>query len=344
MQHFPSFGRRRKLGGWGMESAPDRVMRSRRCILLAATVVLEGCTALASMTVGEQTAPPSGESGTHVPASDAGTDSAPRRSVTSPEGGGALWMLNGPGNEAQAMATDPNGIAFFGQGSVQTLYPIDHRVPPPPGWRVTYFKRYTSFATFQTDVATKGAIADSVQVVVYDNEAWVQTPSDEQADPITYARRFAQLAHEKGYAFMNTPAENLMQAMFPGENKYLSFLKYGYASAVAPDCDYYEIQGQQIENDTSGNETNPSFDWFTEQVAAQARSANPKVIVLGGVVAKTGYSASDIVNAVRSTRNVVSGYWLNVLCELDCTRGNGLDNTKIASTALATLLTDISDR
>jgi hypothetical protein len=246
-------------------------------------------------------------------------------------------MLNGPGNEAQAMATDPNGIAFFGQASVQTLLSIDHRVPPPPSWRVTYFKRYTSYASFEGDVATPGAIASTVAIVVYDNEAWSQTPSDEQADPITYARRFAQLAHKNGYAFMNTPAENLMQAMFPGTNKYLQFLSYGYASAIAPDCDYYEIQGQQIENDTSSNTTSPSFDWFTGQVAAQVRTANPDVVVLGGLVAKTGYSSTDIVNAVRATRNVVSGYWLNVLCELDCTSGNGLDNTKIASTALATL-------
>jgi hypothetical protein len=247
-------------------------------------------------------------------------------------------MLNGPGNEAQAMATDPTGVAFFGQKGLRTLYPIDHRVPPPSSWGVTYFKRYTSHAQFVSDIAAQGTIPPEVKIIVYDNEAWPQTPSGEQADPITYAKRFAELAHQHGYQFMNTPAENLMQAMFPAENKYLAFVRYGYAAAIAADCEYYEIQGQQIENDTTGDATTPSFDWFTKQVEAQVRAANDKVVVLGGVVAKTGYSATDIVNAVHATRGTVAGYWLNVLCELDCTTGNGLTNANVASSALATLM------
>jgi hypothetical protein len=250
----------------------------------------------------------------------------------------SIWMLNGPGNEAQAMATDANGIAFFAQQGIRTLYPIPHRVAPPASWDVTYFKRYTSYADFQSDVTAEGSIPTEVKLVVYDNEAWPQTPSNEQADPIGYVQQFGRLAHQHGYVFMNTPAANLTQAMFPGTNKYLQFVSYGYASAVAPDCDYYEIQGQQIENDTTGDDTHPSFDWFTKQVAAQLRAANSKIVVLGGVVAKTGYSSSDIVNAVRSTTTIVTGYWLNVLCQLDCSSGEGLTNTQMAGDALSVLL------
>jgi hypothetical protein len=136
---------------------------------------------------------------------------------------------------------------------------------------------------------------------------------------------------------MNTPAENLVQAMSPGESKYLSFVSYGYATAVAADCDYYEIQGQQIENDSTGDAERPSYDWFTKQIAQQLRAANSKIVVLGGLVAKTGYSSNDIVNAVRSTKDVVTGYWLNVLCQLDCTSGEGLANTQLASDALSML-------
>jgi hypothetical protein len=308
-------------------------------VLVIGLMTLESC-AVANST--DESSAGSGDSETSGSSMDAGRKDAARSgvAVTEEDAGVSTWMLNGPGNEAQAMATDSNGVLFFGQPSVRTLYPMNHRVPPPASWHVTYFQRYTSYAAFATDVAISGAIPPAVEVVVYDNEAWPQTPSGEQADPISYARRFAQLAHESGYAFMNTPAENLVEAMFPGTNKYLQFLTYGYAAAVAPDCEYYEIQGQRIENDASGDAASPSFDWFTAQVASQARSANPKVVLLGGLVAKPGYSSTDIVNAVHATRDVVSGYWLNILCDLDCTSGDGADDTKLASDALAALMTD----
>jgi hypothetical protein len=308
---------------------------------LVTIAVLEGCTVVAG--IGEPRANANDAISARGSTRDAGGGDASGRKDAGPISTGAsgrLWMLNGPGNEAQAMATDPNGIAFFGQASVETLYPVDHHVAPPASWHVSYFKRYTSYAQFEGDVGTEGAISGDVHIVVYDNEAWSQTPSAEQADPITYAQRFAELAHQHGYAFMNTPAEDLMQARFPGQNKYLKFLDYGYAAAVAPNCEYYEIQSQQVEMDTSGNATNPSFDWFTKQVAAQARGANPKVVVLAGLVAKAGYSSTDIVNAVHATSDDVSGYWLNILCELDCTAGDGLENTKTASIALTTLMTE----
>lgn len=251
-----------------------------------------------------------------------------------------LWFLSGPGNEAEAMATDSNGIAFFSQAGLRTFYPIDHNVAPPSTWSVIYFKKYASYESFQSDVNTPGKIQKEAKVVVYDNESWSFTPAAEQADPVGYAKRFADLAHANGFQFANTPAEDLMQQFFPGKNKYLAFVSYGYAAQVAPSCDYYQIQGQQIENDTTGDSTNPSFDWFTKQVTGQALAANPKVVVLGGVVAKSGYTSTDIVHAVDSTIGAVSGHWLNILCNLDCANGVGLTNTQMASSALARLMAE----
>ena len=52
-----------------------------------------------------------------------------------------------------------------------------------------------------------------------------------------------------------------------------------------------------------------------KEAAAQARQANPKVILLAGVSTQPNgqyVTANDILRAIDATRNFVDGYWLNI--------------------------------
>jgi hypothetical protein len=85
---------------------------------LVTIAMLEGCTVVAGM--GEPRAHANDGISTDGSTRDAGGGDAPGRQDMGPlstDASGRLWMLNGPGNEAEATATDPNGIAFFGQSS-----------------------------------------------------------------------------------------------------------------------------------------------------------------------------------------------------------------------------------
>jgi hypothetical protein len=221
-----------------------------------------------------------------------------------------LWILQGPGLEAQAMATNPEGIAFFSNPSIAVLYPVRSNVPAPSAWNVRLWQKYTSFAAFQSAVRT-GTVPAGTAIVGYDDEAWSQTPPEEQNDPIKYTIEFAQLAHQSGYSVIAMPSEDLMQAKFPGQDKFASFISYGMAKAVAPYLDYYDIQSQDLE-------TSPSaYASFTQAIAIQVHSAHGSVVITDGLSTslptQTQIAPVSIDAAVGATSSLVSGYWLNVV-------------------------------
>lgn len=226
------------------------------------------------------------------------------------------WILHGPGEEAQAMATDPRGVKFLSDPSRIVLYPVNARVPAPSSWNVIPWKPYASFAKFQEDV-NSGRIPRGTQVVGYDIESWRFSPSDEQADPIGYTIKFAQLAHAHGFKVISTPAEDLMGRLAPGENKFLAFEKFGMAKAVAPYVDFYHIQAQGLQHNIDGPA--PSFLSFTRNIIAQVHDANPNTIITVGISTNTpgdrGHptSGDDIVATVRAVDPLVRGYWLNIV-------------------------------
>lgn len=225
------------------------------------------------------------------------------------------WILQGPGLEAQAMATDPRAVRFFSQPGRIVIYPAIARVHAPPSWHVILWRKYDSYQEFASDVLA-GRISSGVQIVAYDPEKWGLTPIDEQVDPIGYTIKFAQLAHAHGYKFLATPAINLMNVLRPRTNKFLAFVDFGYARMAARYADFYHIQAQGLQHNVDGPV--PSYAWFVRQIAAQVRSVNPNCIVTAGISTNTPgdaapTTADDIAAAVRAADSDVDGYWLNVL-------------------------------
>lgn len=220
-----------------------------------------------------------------------------------------LWIFQGPGLEAQAMATNPEGIAFFSNPAITVMYPVKANVPAPSAWTVILWQKYTSFATFQTAVAA-GTVPAGTAVVGYDDELWSKTPANEQSNPIGYTIQFAQLAHQNNYLFVSMPAENLMQGLFPGKNKYASFITYGMAAQVAPYVDFYSIQAQGLEL------TPPSYASFTQTIVSQVQSANANAVITGGISTTVPnappVTAAQMDAAFAASMSMVAGYWLNI--------------------------------
>ncbi len=240
-----------------------------------------------------------------------GSSTTPPVTSPPPAGSAGLWILQGPGLEAQAMATNPIGISFFSNPSRTVLYPVIANVPPPSTWRTIRWNKYASYADFSAAIASNSVPAGTV-IVGYDDEAWSYTPSNEQLDPIDYTIKFAQLAHAHGFKVISMPAEDLMNNLSSESDKYAAFVSYGMARAVAPYVDYYHIQAQDLETNP------PAYAAYVQTIAQQVHSVNPAVTITAGIStnpadASGGAVASDMDAAISASQRLVSGYWLNIV-------------------------------
>ena len=147
---------------------------------------------------------------------------------------------------------------------------------------------------------------------MYDYERWRFTPDEEQKNPARYVKQAADIVHAYGLLFFTAPAVDLVPVLAPnGDRKHQdeTYLRVGIAADAARYADVFAIQSQRFERDTS------LYARFVKEAAAQARQANPKVIVLAGVSTQPNgqyVTANDILRAIDATRDFVDGYWLNI--------------------------------
>lgn len=190
-------------------------------------------------------------------------------------------------------------------------YVIVGKRPPAflAAWRSRRAVSVASYGALQADLGGAG-LGRRVRVVVYDQEAWPFTPAAEQRDPAAYLRRAAALVHARGLQLIATPATDLVRVRDPHAGAvYPAFLRLGIAGGAARYADVYEIQAQGAEADVA------AYRAFVEQAAAQARRANPRIIVLAGLSTNPSgrrVAASVLYQDVLATRTAVAGFWLNV--------------------------------
>jgi hypothetical protein len=151
--------------------------------------------------------------------------------------------------------------------------------------------------------------------VLYDPERWPRTPGVEQRDPATYLRRFAELAHAHGLRVIEAPARTLMAVAGAncrrnaGETLERATLRCSLPASAARYADVVEIQSQVSQRDAS------AYASYVRTAAAQARAANPKVVVLAGLSTSPGDTAAtsgELVAAAEAARGDVAGYYLSV--------------------------------
>jgi hypothetical protein len=181
----------------------------------------------------------------------------------------------------------------------------------PPGWNAIPLRSFKSFGDIRNALATN-ALSSDAKGVMYDYESWRFTPTEEQQNPVGYVKQAADLVHARGLLFFTAPAVDLVPVLAPDSDRKRqdeTYLRLGLAADAARYADVVDIQAQRFEPDTQ------RYAKFVRAAAAQARQANPKVLVLAGVSTQPGgqhVTADDILRAIEATRDVVDGYWFNI--------------------------------
>jgi hypothetical protein len=170
---------------------------------------------------------------------------------------------------------------------------------------------YRSYADIERAFAEGSAPRSGA--ILYDNEKWSFTPDDEKADPARYERLAAEVVHAHHLLFIATPAIALSAALDRGPGTVADkYLRLGMAGDAARDADVFDIQAQSLQYDTT------AYAALVARAAAQARAANPHVVVVAGLTTGRAHpdgsapTADDLLRAVHATRGEVDGYWLNV--------------------------------
>jgi hypothetical protein len=107
------------------------------------------------------------------------------------------------------------------------------------------------------------------------------------------------------------PAVDLTTVLAPGgtDPDWRQFLDLDLVGRLAKVADVVELQAQSLEQDTS------VYTAFVQAAAAQASAARPGIDLLAGLSTNppgVPTEARQLTAAIRATRSVVDGYWLNV--------------------------------
>jgi hypothetical protein len=221
----------------------------------------------------------------------------------------ATWVLAQSSLSNILTADPPIATRMFDHRYVYITARLGSGNPVPKGWRSVPTVNFKSYAEFSAAVSG-GTMPSWTKAVLYDPEAWPQTPYNEQINVGYYMRQFCHLAHQQGWRAIMTPGTDLMNvyAKLPGETNAQAFIRYNIAGTAARYADVSETQSQSLE-------TSPrNYKWFLTEARSQALAANPHDIFLGGLTANplgTTASAETIYHAAISVTNVVAGFFLN---------------------------------
>jgi hypothetical protein len=171
--------------------------------------------------------------------------------------------------------------------------------------RTAYF---TSVATFQRYAKTMDL--GNIDAVVYDPEAWSATPLEEQRDPATAMETFGRLGHRSGVDVVITPGLGLpavagaVCAANPGESAEAAYLRCGIGGMAAANADVVEIQAQSLQKEPD------TYRDFVGSAAAQAREANPDVVVVSGLRIRGEAVLEDVERTWAVSVGVTDGAYL----------------------------------
>lgn len=223
--------------------------------------------------------------------------------------GAENWIM-GSGELSAAQAAGASSVRYA-VGSAHLFVLLLRGQTSTAGQEVADFRSYAELKK----MIRQGTIAPGIRWVMYDNEQWSLTPADEQADPVHYEQLFARLAHRQGYKVILAPAQDLVpgfdkNSFRGGKAVWPSYLSMGLAAASARAADIYEIQAQPYE--MSVYRSQHAYADFVAAAAAQARAANPGVVIYAGLSTQRVSSAAQLLQDYEATRNLVDGYWLNI--------------------------------
>jgi hypothetical protein len=173
-----------------------------------------------------------------------------------------------------------------------------------------------------SDVSS-GNLPARTAAIVLDQEDWqgtcvgstTCTPQSDLDNPVGYATEAAAATMKAGLTMIVTPALDL----FDGDGTlpctsslYECYLSYNMAGKMAaiPGVDVIDVQAQSLETEPS------TYKSFVEQASAQAKAANPGIVVLAGLSTSpntpTAPTLAQIEKCGSDALPYVSGFWMNV--------------------------------
>lgn len=191
--------------------------------------------------------------------------------------------------------------------------PDGHQDQVLPGSQAHPTLLYTSYGSFRRD-AYAGRIDPIVDTVIYNPEAWPQTPTVEQRDPHAAIHRFIRLAHQAGFQVIVAPGRDLALVSRGcrkrrAETLDAAYLRCRYA-ADARGADMILLQTGADELAAGG------LDRFLEKAVTQIRRSQPDVTLLGVISTQpTSHITAWPGGLVRATRIVIgrlAGFALNL--------------------------------
>ena len=218
------------------------------------------------------------------------------------------WLFNGPGGAAIAADRETsrlldNARPYVMKGRLFNDVPV--------AWNAITFASFTNLQAIRNAVGT-GRLDPEIKGIMYDYERWQFTPEEEQRNPAPFVKMAADAVHAHNLLFLTAPAVNLVRAMAPDQDqnpRYETYLRLNIAADAARYADVVDIQAQGSVRNTQ------LYANFVRGAAAQARQANPKVVVLAGISTQPSgqqVTADDILRAIAATRDAVDGYWFNI--------------------------------
>jgi hypothetical protein len=210
------------------------------------------------------------------------------------DGTARILSVNAPRASARVLAAPPSIVLGYGAVSGKTVA-----------------LSWPSVAGF-LQALREGLIPSTVKYVMYDPENWPATPRSERLDPVTAMTTFAAIAHTHGYEVIITPHPSLVTVpgatcvQRGGESVEDAFLRCDIAGEAAVDADIVETQAQYLEADPA------RYASFVSATAAQARAANPKVLVLSGLSTNFVSSPVQLYAAWAAVAGTVDGHYLAI--------------------------------
>jgi hypothetical protein len=172
-----------------------------------------------------------------------------------------------------------------------------------------------------------GNLPTGTQAIVLDQEDWqgtcqgspTCTPQDELDDPVGAATTAAAatMSANPPLTLIATPGLDLFDGTgtLPCTQKlYLCYLSYNMAGKMAaiPGVDVIDLQAQSLEA------TPGTYESFVEQASAQAKAANPNIVVLSGLSTDPNTNPQPTVKQIETcasyvfSNSYVSGFWMNI--------------------------------
>ena len=180
----------------------------------------------------------------------------------------------------------------------------------PPG--VIKVENFFSEASLEQAIDDK-TVFTGVRVVAEDPEDWRATPMDERQLPIRYMKAFSAAADSHGYQPILVPARDLMRVkgavctQKPSQTISQAYIACGMPAAAAR-ARMFVIQAAAVETNL------PALRQLVQQGSADARRANPNVIVLATLSAAPDGSpvpTSALIAAAKTILPYVKGLELN---------------------------------